>query len=753
MTPFVRMSAAAFALLVFCTAAFAADPWDGAPFSTDPKVLIAAAERVPHGEADVVILLDEATHTFDERGGSVSTQRVVYRIAGESAVDNWGSVNAPWAPWYQERPLIQARVVTRDGTVHELDPKAVIEAPAPEESLEIFSDNRVIRAPLPAIGVGSVVEQLITSKSKESLYDAASSDVFFFGGFLPVHHARLIVDAPSALALRFVNQANIDPVREEKDGRQRIVFEGGPFQPKEDMEWALPYDVSPLPWVGVSTASSWQDLARRYSEIVDRQIAGASLDKQLREATGNAKNRQEIIARSLAWIQRHVRYAGVEVGESSVVPRTPQVVLGNRYGDCKDKATLLVAMLRLAGMRAHVALLRAGEDFDVPRDLPGLGMFNHAIVMVEGEKGEPPIWVDPTDEFARAGELPVMDQGRGALVASAATTSLVTTPAYESSANLVTETRIFTIPEEGKASVVEITESTGADESMMRRHWVSRDRKSYRESMEAYAKGYYAAKSLGKLEASDAHDLNKPFRLEMEVAEAGRGIAMDGEAAVAIFPQGLLDSLPWSLRNYDEPDDEEEKAKQKVRRNDFVFSRPFVREWRYRIVPPAGFVPRTLPENETTKVGTLTLSREFRTQPDGVVLATLRLDSGKRRLSASEVEETRKAVKTLSQSNAIMVGFDQRGALELTRGNISGALVELRKLAAAHPKEGRHQVEIARALLAGGMGDAAREQIRKAIALEPSYARAHRTCSNTVRKGCYTGAKPPSRRRSASTAG
>ena len=318
-----------------------------------------------------MILLDEATHTFDENGGGVSTQHIIYRIVNDSGLEAWSAVNAPWAPWYQERPQIQARVVTKDGSVHVARRGALIEAPAPEESLDIFSDNRIIRAPLPGVAVGSVIEQLITYKSKESLYDAASSDVFFFGGFQPVHRARFVIDAPTSLPLQFVNQAKIEPRKETKDGRQHIVFEGGPFAPKDDFEWDLPFDVSPLPWIGVSTASSWQDLAKRYSEIVEKQIAGAKLDKQLREAVGNARDRKrEIVAKALAWIQKHVRYAGVEVGESSVVPRPPQTVLANRYGDCKDKATLLVAMLRAAGIKAHVALLRAGEDFDVPTRAP-----------------------------------------------------------------------------------------------------------------------------------------------------------------------------------------------------------------------------------------------------------------------------------------------------------------------------------------------------------------------------------------------
>lgn len=723
MTVAIRLSALAL-LLALASSLFAAtEPWDSAPLTADPKALLAAAEAVPAGESGMVILLDEATHTFDERGGGVSTQHLVYRIANDSAIDNWGSVNASWAPWVQERPEIQARVVTKDGTVHVLDANALIEAPAPEESLDIFSDNRVIRAPLPAVAVGSVVEQLVTYKSKESLYDLASSDVFFFGGYQPVHRARLVVDAPLSLALQFVNQAKIEPRKEEKDGRQRIVYEGGPFAPKESFEWDLPFDVSPLPWVGVSIAKSWQDLAKRYAEIVEKQIANASLEKQLREAIGNTKDRREIVTKALAWIQTRVRYAGVEVGESSVVPRTPQTVLANRYGDCKDKATLLVALLREAKIKAHVALLRAGEDFDVPHDLPGLGMFNHAIVVVEGPE---PLWVDPTDEYSRPGELPLMDQGRFALIASADTTSLATTPMHESASNRSLETRVFTLPEEGKATIVETTEPSGADESSMRRFYVSTDRKKYRESMEEYAKNYYSAKTLSKMDVSDPHDLTTPFRIRIEAAEASRGLAMDGEAAVAIFPAGLLQSLPWTLRDFvDDKDDDATKARKK-RRSDFVWRRPFVREWRYQIVPPSGFEPRTLPKNETVKLGTTTLSKEFTTDARGAVFATFRFDTGKRRLAPAEVEETKKAFKDFIETRAVMIGFDQRGQLELANGNISAALAEFRKLASVHPKEGRHQVEIAKALLAGGMGDAAREQIKKAIALEPSYARAHR---------------------------
>jgi len=699
-------------------------PWNGAPFAADPKALLAAAEAIPAEEADAVVLLDEARYSFDAQGRATSTRRILYRIVADSAVENWSTIEAPWAPWYQEKPAIEARVVAKDGTVHLLDAKAISEAPAAEESLEMFSDNRIVRAPLPAVATGSVIEQLISYKDKNPMYDAGTSDRFYFGRWVPVHQARLVLEAPSALSLRVANRTGVKELKEEKDGQVRIVYESGPMKAIELAEWNLPFDTSPIPYVAFSTGRSWQEIATRYSGIVDKQIAGSSV----KVPAVTSVNKREVIAAILAEIQKNVRYAGVEIGESSIVPRTPSEVLAHKYGDCKDKATLLVAMLRQAGIPASVALLRAGADLDVAADLPGMGQFNHAIVIVDGPS---PIWVDPTDEFARAGELPTMDQGRFALVASPKTTALMTTPVMESASNRSIETRIFTLAEEGKAGVVETTEATGAGDSQLRRSYVSADRKKYREQIENYAKQQYAAKSLKKVDAGDAHDLNKPFRLSIEVADAARGTTDGGESAVAIFPAELLDGLPWSLHQYeDKPEDEQSTAAKRMmkkRLHDFVFPEPYVREWHYRLVPPAGYAARTLPQNETVKLGTATLSKEFATTADGAVEAKLRFDSGKRRLTPAEFEEMRKAVHDVTESKALIIGFDQIGQTKLNAGDVAGALAEFRRVAALHPKEARHHADVARALLAGGMGDAARDEIHRAIAIEPAYAGGHQT--------------------------
>jgi tetratricopeptide (TPR) repeat protein len=739
----LRLRVAVFAAVVtLCgSVVFASDPWDAAPFSSDPKELIAAAEKVP-SDVGFVILLDEAHYSFEADGKSHTTQRHMFRIVDDSAIEGLGTIEVPWAPWYNDRPTVQARVVSKDGTVHTLDAKAITEAPS-REDLDIFSDNRVLGAPLPGVAVGSVIEYVIDFNGNNPIGDAGASDMFLFGGYAPTQRSRMIIDGPSSLEPKLVNKTDLQAKTEEKNGRRVMTFESGRIEGRKDFEGFLPFDVVPLPYIAFSTGSSWRNLATRYSAIIDKQIAGNDLKKFTHDAIGNATGRREIIARSLAAVEKNVRYAGVEVGESSIIPRPPLTVLGNKYGDCKDKATLLVAMLRESGIAAHVALLRAGVDFDVHSELPGMGRFNHAIVRVDATAKEPAMWVDPTDDFAHAGDLPSQDQGRLALIAAGDTASLTKTPETPSVLNKYAETRIYTLPEDGKAYVTEISETvTGSEDSFQRHYYAESDRTKYREQIENYVKSYYSAKKLEKVEATDPHDLTKPFRVTIEASDAETGIARDGDAAVALHPANLLNWLPYPIRNYGD-DRAEESRKKRV--GEFVFPAAGLREWTYRIVPPPGYTVRTLPPNETTKLGTTTLTKEFTSQPDGTVIAVLRFDSGPRRISASDFEETRAAMKKVFDAKPTIVGFDLIGQAKLNAGDVTAALSEFRKLAAMHSKEAQHHIEIARALLIGGLGDAARDEIHRAVALEPSNARAqfalagileYDLLGRLLRKGC-----------------
>ena len=142
----------------------------------------------------------------------------------------------------------------------------------------------------------------------------------------------------------------------------------------------------------------------------------------------------DTINRIVGKLHREVRYTGIEFGSARLIPEFPSETLRRRFGDCKDKSTLLVAALRASGIEAYLALLSAGDDQDVSAELPGLGMFNHAIVYVPGVNGGKDLWIDATAEYTRVGTLPAQDSDRLALIIRPGTNALTRTPALRAAA-------------------------------------------------------------------------------------------------------------------------------------------------------------------------------------------------------------------------------------------------------------------------------------------------------------------------------
>ncbi len=173
-----------------------------------------------------------------------------------------------------------------------------------------------------------------------------------------------------------------------------------------------------------------------------------------------------------------------------------------------------------------MALLNAGARHDVDAELPGMGMFDHAIVYAPGT---PDLWMDLTDEHARLGQLPNGDRGRLALVASAETTRLVNVPEASSQDNRIVEKRDFFLSENGPARVVETTEPHGVFESQFRAAYADADNKENRKSLKDYVAYEYLADSLTRMERSDPADLSKQFQLTLEAKQSRAWIYGLGE--------------------------------------------------------------------------------------------------------------------------------------------------------------------------------------------------------------------------------
>ncbi|MBV8201016.1 MAG: DUF3857 domain-containing protein, partial [Acidobacteria bacterium] len=717
------------------TVAAGPEPWEGAPFSAEPAAVARAAARFAGQDGEpVVVLLSEQRYALDEAGRETYTHRLVYRILTSGADGSWSTVEGSWAPWHQARPEVRARVITPEGVAHSLDPGVLTESGEVQDGPDMFGDGRVLRGPLPATGPGVVVEQEVTVRDTAPFFDSGIVEVADVTASVSVHHVRIVLEAPAATPLRYVTRLlPASPPREETlagdageagnaaASRRRLTFDYRDLTADDAVEPGLPPEVPRSPYLAFSTGRSWADVAHRYSEVVDQAIRGADLSPLIRAAGGAGASQLETMNRLLVRLGE-IRYTGVELGQGGIVPRTPAETLRRKFGDCKDKAVLLIAALRALDIPAYAALLNAGDDEqDIEQELPGFGGFNHAIVVVPGT---PSIWIDPTDRFARAGELPTDDQGRLALIASPTATGLTRTPEAEAAENRAVKTLEFFLADLGTARAVETDEYAGAAERDLRSYYVSEDPEALRDAVSDYMRKAYLAKDLAAYDHGNPLDLSRPFRLRLETRDTKRAVTNEKGAAVAILRSALLDQLPDDVTG--QAGQDHEKATP-ARLADYYFSRPFTAEAIYRIAPPPGFAPQPLPANQVRHLGPATLSEDYATGPGGLVSVTLRLDSGKRRISAGEFEQLRSAARELAAAKPIVVQFAQVGEADLAAGRLREAIAEFQREAAATPGKALPHCRLARALLAGGMGEAARREAESATRLERRSAVAWRT--------------------------
>jgi tetratricopeptide (TPR) repeat protein/transglutaminase-like putative cysteine protease len=714
------------------------EPWKAAHFSIDPRAIYDAASAVPAPDyANVAILEDDESYSFDEAGRSVHTAYVVYKILNQKGAEGWDSIAVDWEPWHEARPSIKVRVIAPDLSVHTLEPKQITEAPAHDGEYKTYGDAKMLRAPFPAIAPGVVVEEEFVTTETAPFFAAGQVGRVFFGRVgVPVAHSVAELDAPASLTLRTdtVMLDDVKPQRMEANGRVTVIYEKGPMDPFDPEEPNLPSDVSHLPIVEFSTGASWQALATEYSKIVDSHATQATVQSIVDGLVAGKSSVGEKESAIVDYLDREIRYTGIEFDEAAIVPHDPAEVLAHKYGDCKDKATLLVTMLRAAGIPAYVALLNAGSRLDVPAGLPGMGLFDHVIVYVPGK---PALWIDATDEWARLGQLPGPDQGRLALIARPETTGPVKTPESTSKDNVLLELREMTLAENGPANVVEVTRPVGVFEGEYRGYYADKPDKDTREGLTNYVKAQYISEKLTKVERTDPSDLSQQFELTLGCEKARRGYTDLDSAEAAVRLESIFQNLPGELQRKDDSDEKKKEDKDKAKKprtEDWQLAEPFVAEWRYRIVPPDGFVAKPLPKDDRIELGPATLTEEFSTDKEGVVLAHLTFDTVKRRYTVAEATELRNKVAEIASGPAIVVNFEPEAEVLLREGKVKEALASYRNLAAAHPSEAVHHLQVAKVLLEAGMGEAARAEARQAVKLEPDSALAEKTLAQILKE-------------------
>jgi TPR repeat protein/transglutaminase-like putative cysteine protease len=264
----------------------------------------------------------------------------------------------------------------------------------------------------------------------------------------PMEMRKVTVFYPSAQPLQWRVSGVAQPslaapvVTEQGNGIRKMVFQEAAL-PALEYESSTPPDFIGFAILDFSGYQNWGQVAQWANALFSATTASAEVQALARKFSAGSV--EERASQALHWVQDDIRYFSVSLGENSHRPQLPEVVLKRRFGDCKDKTQLLVALYQAMGIQSQPALLHALAPKLPAQFLPSPMNFNHAIVRVvlDGK----PYFVDPTleDQHGLISSLPVPVPSATALIVSRDSTGLVTLPAEAMDEALVDRSEQVTI--------------------------------------------------------------------------------------------------------------------------------------------------------------------------------------------------------------------------------------------------------------------------------------------------------------------
>ncbi|MEW5742883.1 MAG: DUF3857 domain-containing protein [Myxococcota bacterium] len=504
---------------------------------------------------DDAVILAEVTHVKVQPSGVAARfAQLVVKVHTQRGVEAYRQLPLTWSPDRQDLRVLKTRVLKPDGSV--VDSFSEQDRNINEPWTGMYYDTRARILTFPALAPGDVLEVQwrLEDVAVDNLLSDYWGDVDAVRGMSPKLRYRYVVEMPKTRPL-YWNKSGLPPfvTTAQADVGERTVyrFEASRVPrlvPEPNMPgWAEV--ASPL---HLSTYRTWEDVGRYYWGLVRDQLVPNEELKRTVEAALKGVDRNDtaaVVAALYGFVVTNTRYVALEFGIHGYKPYRVDRVLARRFGDCKDKASLIHAMLAVAGVESRLVLLRMRSLGALSSEVASLSAFNHAIVYVPKLDR----FLDGTAEFHGSRELPTADRLANVLVVEPSGPSrFFTTPEAKPEENGTSLELTVSLKVDGSAQVKGRLKTTGQGAPEQRRAY---ETPATRQSTfeQQWAQSFPGAQ-VGTLTVSDVKALEQPVTLDFTAtlpryAEAGGGILRFYPfGASRTFTQALA---PLTERTYD----------------------------------------------------------------------------------------------------------------------------------------------------------------------------------------------------------
>lgn len=518
-------------LVAFATGAYA---------SSNPQlpdwVMQAAAPSTPFPaswrDARAVFLLEDTLVTVQPDGHATQRYRAVVKILRPQG----RQFATPIAAFSKDAKLNSFHVwsIGPDGHHYAMKDADYVERGVAPEGI-LYVDERIKTASAPGADPGGI----IAWETEEQIPNYIAEDTWGFQNPVPTVHSGYEIDLPPGWHQYAVwsHHAPVSPAevapnhfRWEQTNIDGIDLEDVPLAPEWEAlagRMTLHFAQDALP----QGDALWARIGNWYTNLAaPRSEGGADVASTARSVAGQDGDFMARLTKIADFMQQQIRYVGIEIGIGNLQPHPAADVFRYRYGDCKDKATLMIAMLDAVGIRATWVGVDTHRGMIDP-GAPSL-MGNHAITAIEIPKGydDPRLQAvvtaktgkrylifDPTNEYVSVGQLPAYLQGGYGLLSAGEDSQVIQLPVLTPDADKTERLAKFELASDGTLKGDVTVLRSGASAWRMRGELAADTDKDQRQMLERQLQTDLSEFTLGTEKAQNVRALDKPLELDYEV--------------------------------------------------------------------------------------------------------------------------------------------------------------------------------------------------------------------------------------------
>jgi tetratricopeptide (TPR) repeat protein len=331
-------------------------------------------------------------------------QRLQSQALSPQALPLLGTVAVAWSPASDVATIHQVNLI-RDGEVIDLLSTQSFEVLRREENLEQAMLDGLVTAVLQPQGlrVGDILDVAYTVATRDPVVGGHLEQALDLNPLARIERARLRASWPADRVVRTRASGDWTPLRIRRQGSRSILdLEFGPLDPIL-VPADAPARFGDVRAVEITAYRTWSDIAATLKPLYDRARRiepGSPLHAEVERIRGLSDDPATRAAAALRLVQDQVRYVALLMGEGALTPATADETWARRFGDCKAKTALLLALLDALGISAEPAAVSLTGGDGLSERLPMIGAFNH--VLVRADVGGSIAWLDGTRSGDRA---------------------------------------------------------------------------------------------------------------------------------------------------------------------------------------------------------------------------------------------------------------------------------------------------------------------------------------------------------------